>query len=66
MRFSFWKLVKVSERHWGTCREDYASHGNSWIYLPFEAFLGWAVWCALRRPTTWLIAGVRRKIDGNR
>eukprot|EP00933_Yihiella_yeosuensis_P012827 TRINITY_DN12205_c0_g1_i1.p1 TRINITY_DN12205_c0_g1~~TRINITY_DN12205_c0_g1_i1.p1 ORF type:complete len:989 (-),score=172.28 TRINITY_DN12205_c0_g1_i1:297-3263(-) len=26
----------VSERHWGTCREDYASHGNSWIYLPFE------------------------------
>eukprot|EP00434_Breviolum_minutum_P008801 symbB.v1.2.007760.t1/scaffold480.1/size253386/22 len=27
----------VSERHWGTCREDYASHGNSWIYLPFEA-----------------------------
>ncbi|CAJ1453511.1 unnamed protein product [Effrenium voratum] len=27
----------VSERHWGTCREDYAPHGNSWIYLPFEA-----------------------------
>jgi len=27
----------VSERHWGTCREDYAGHGNSWIYLPFEA-----------------------------
>ncbi|CAE8642485.1 unnamed protein product, partial [Polarella glacialis] len=27
----------VSERQWGTCREDYAGHGNSWIYLPFEA-----------------------------
>lgn len=26
----------VSERQWGTCREDYANHGNSWIYLPFE------------------------------
>ena len=30
-------IPEVSERHWGTCREDYAPHGNSWIYLPFEA-----------------------------
>lgn len=23
----------LSERQWGTCREDYSSHGNSWAYL---------------------------------
>mmetsp|Transcript_5220 Transcript_5220/g.11625 ORF Transcript_5220/g.11625 Transcript_5220/m.11625 type:complete len:1001 (-) Transcript_5220:259-3261(-) len=26
----------VSERQWGTCREDYGLSGNSWAYLPFS------------------------------
>ncbi|CAK0853000.1 unnamed protein product [Prorocentrum cordatum] len=26
----------VSERQWGTCREDYGSDGNSWAYLGFQ------------------------------
>mmetsp|Transcript_79935 Transcript_79935/g.222708 ORF Transcript_79935/g.222708 Transcript_79935/m.222708 type:complete len:991 (+) Transcript_79935:55-3027(+) len=26
----------VSERQWGTCREDYGLDGNSWAYLPFQ------------------------------
>jgi len=26
----------VSERQWGTCREDYGTNGNSWEYLPFH------------------------------
>eukprot|EP00927_Polykrikos_kofoidii_P048892 TRINITY_DN43066_c0_g1_i1.p1 TRINITY_DN43066_c0_g1~~TRINITY_DN43066_c0_g1_i1.p1 ORF type:complete len:1035 (+),score=174.69 TRINITY_DN43066_c0_g1_i1:89-3106(+) len=26
----------VSERQWGTCREDYGTDGNSWEYLPFQ------------------------------
>mmetsp|Transcript_54358 Transcript_54358/g.116068 ORF Transcript_54358/g.116068 Transcript_54358/m.116068 type:complete len:991 (+) Transcript_54358:154-3126(+) len=26
----------VSERQWGTCREDYGLSGNSWEYLPFH------------------------------
>jgi hypothetical protein len=26
----------VSERQWGTVREDYSASGNAWAYLPFE------------------------------
>ena len=26
----------VSERQWGTVREDYGMHGDAWGYLPFE------------------------------
>ena len=26
----------VSERQWGTVREDYGPHGDAWGYLPFE------------------------------
>ncbi|MDI9355640.1 MAG: glucosidase [Chitinophagaceae bacterium] len=26
----------LSERQWGTVREDYSDHGNAWIYLPHE------------------------------
>jgi len=33
-----WKLwgPYVSERAWGTVREDYSSDGSAWDYLPFE------------------------------
>ena len=27
----------VSERAWGTVREDYSPHGSAWDYLPFDA-----------------------------
>ena len=26
----------LSERAWGTVREDYSADGDSWSYLPFE------------------------------
>jgi len=26
----------VSERQWGTCREDYGTSGNSWVYVTFQ------------------------------
>src|SRR4051812_28818991 len=26
----------VSERQWGTVREDYSADGNAWAYFPFE------------------------------
>ena len=26
----------VSERAWGTVREDYSRHGNAWEYLPHD------------------------------
>ncbi|CAN5353896.1 glucosidase [soil metagenome] len=26
----------LSERHWGTVREDYSASGDAWNYLPFE------------------------------
>ena len=26
----------VSERQWGTVREDYSAHGNAWEYFPHE------------------------------
>ena len=26
----------LSERQWGTVREDYGSHGDAWGYLPFS------------------------------
>ena len=26
----------LSERQWGTVREDYSSHGNAWEYLPHD------------------------------
>ena len=26
----------LSERHWGTVREDYSAYGTAWDYLPFE------------------------------
>src|SRR3954467_8333441 len=26
----------LSERQWGTVREDYSAHGNAWDYLPHE------------------------------
>src|SRR5687768_8860592 len=34
-----WKLwgPYVSERAWGTVREDYSPDGASWDYLPFES-----------------------------
>lgn len=27
----------LSDRQWGTVREDYSSNGDAWNYLPFEA-----------------------------
>jgi hypothetical protein len=27
----------LSERAWGTVREDYSAHGNAWEYLPHNA-----------------------------
>ena len=27
----------VSERQWGTVREDYSANGDAWAYLPHEA-----------------------------
>src|SRR5215207_4188284 len=26
----------LSERQWGTVREDYSAHGNAWEYLPHD------------------------------
>ena len=26
----------LSERQWGTVREDYSPHGNAWEYLPHD------------------------------
>ena len=26
----------LSERQWGTVREDYSAHGNAWDYLPHD------------------------------
>src|SRR5205814_2945495 len=26
----------LSERQWGTVREDYSEHGNAWEYLPHD------------------------------
>ena len=26
----------LSERQWGTVREDYSAHGNAWEYFPHE------------------------------
>src|SRR6266404_5804536 len=33
-----WKLwgPYLSERQWGTVREDYSPHGNAWEYLPHD------------------------------
>ena len=33
-----WKLwgCYVSERAWGTVREDYSADGSAWSYFPFE------------------------------
>jgi hypothetical protein len=33
-----WKLwgPYLSERQWGTVREDYSAHGNAWEYLPHD------------------------------
>ena len=26
----------LSERQWGTVREDYSAHGNAWDYFPHD------------------------------
>jgi len=26
----------LSERQWGTVREDYSNHGDAWHYFPYE------------------------------
>src|ERR1700742_789830 len=33
-----WKLIGpyVSERAWGTVREDYSADGDAWRYFPFD------------------------------
>ena len=33
----YWWGPYVSERQWGTVREDYSADGNAWDYLPFDA-----------------------------
>jgi Mannosylglycerate hydrolase MGH1-like glycoside hydrolase domain len=33
----YWWGPYVSERQWGTVREDYSADGNAWEYLPHEA-----------------------------
>jgi hypothetical protein len=33
----YWWGPYVSERQWGTVREDYSADGNAWNYLPFDA-----------------------------
>jgi hypothetical protein len=33
----YWWGPYVSERQWGTVREDYSADGNAWEYLPFDA-----------------------------
>ena len=33
----YWWGPYVSERQWGTVREDYSADGNAWAYLPHEA-----------------------------
>jgi hypothetical protein len=40
----YWWGPYVSERQWGTVREDYSADGNAWDYLPFDA----ARWTAYR------------------
>jgi hypothetical protein len=37
-RQSYWKQwgPYLSERQWGTVREDYSAHGNPWEYFPHE------------------------------
>ncbi len=37
-----WKLwgPYLSERQWGTVREDYSADGNAWAYFPFEQASG--------------------------
>jgi hypothetical protein len=32
----YWWGPYVSERQWGTVREDYSADGNAWEYLPFD------------------------------
>ena len=32
----YWWGPYVSERQWGTVREDYSADGNAWDYLPFD------------------------------
>jgi hypothetical protein len=33
----YWWGPYISERQWGTVREDYSADGNAWAYLPFDA-----------------------------
>jgi hypothetical protein len=33
----YWWGPYVSERQWGTVREDYSADGNAWDYLPHDA-----------------------------
>ena len=33
----YWWGPYVSERQWGTVREDYSADGNAWDFLPFDA-----------------------------
>ena len=33
----YWWGPYVSERQWGTVREDYSADGNAWGYLPYDA-----------------------------
>ncbi|HEV3212413.1 MAG TPA: hypothetical protein VGZ03_03350 [Acidimicrobiales bacterium] len=40
----YWWGPYVSERQWGTVREDYSADGNAWDYLPYEQ----ARWTAYR------------------
>src|SRR5512139_3378465 len=34
-RWSLWGPY-LSERQWGTVREDYSEHGNAWEYFPHD------------------------------
>src|SRR5438876_2388660 len=41
-----WKLwgPYLSERQWGTVREDYSPHGNAWEYVPHDHARSRAMW----------------------
>lgn len=48
----------LSERQWGTVREDYSADGNAWRYFPFEHARSRA--CAGVRTASWASATGRR------
>jgi hypothetical protein len=46
----------VSERQWGTVREDYSPDGEAWAYFPHDPARSRAYW--------WLGAGDPRRMGG--